>query len=93
MDKSASGDPHDPHVITPDCPIDCLRAILSRRTFSFLARAYDAPFDPPETVGEVLQLRREHRLGQISGLGRRRIGEIEVGLVFAGFSTEPSQPA
>jgi hypothetical protein len=25
--------------------------------FSFLARAYDAPFDPPQTVGDVLELR------------------------------------
>jgi hypothetical protein len=93
MDKSATDDPHDPHVITPECPIDCLQAILSRTTFSFLARAYAAPFAPPETVGDVLQLRREHRLGQIGGLGPRRIGEIEVGLVFAGFSAEPSQSA
>lgn len=93
MDKPAPGDPHDPHVITPECPVDCLGAVLSRVTFSFLARAYEAPFDPPKTVGDVLKLRREHRLGQISGLGQRRVGEIEVGLVFAGFSAQPSPSA
>lgn len=93
MDKPASADPHDPHVITPECPVDCLQAVLSRTTFSFLARAYDAPFDPPQTVGDVLKLRRERRLGQISGLGRRRTGEIEVGLVFAGFTNERSPSA
>jgi hypothetical protein len=49
-------------------------------------RAPEAPFDPPKTVGDVLKLRGERRLRQVSGLGRRRIGEIEVGLVYAGFS-------
>jgi hypothetical protein len=93
MDKPASNGPHDPHVITPECPVDCLQVVLSRTAFSFLARAYDAPFDPPQTVGDVLKLRREQRLGQISGLGRRRIGEIEVGLIFAGFSAETSPSA
>jgi len=88
MDKPASNGSHDPHVITPGCPVDCLGAVLSRATFNPLARAYDAPFDPPETVGDVLRLREQGQLGKISGLGRRRIGEIEVGLVFAGFSSE-----
>ena len=93
MDKPVSGNSHDPHVITPECPVDCLKAVLSRMTFSVLARAYEAPFDPPQTVGDVLKLHQEHRLGQISGLGRRRTGEIEVGLVFAGLSSEHSPSA
>ena len=54
---------------------------------------YDAPFDPPETVADVLGLHRAGRLRQISGLGRRRIGEIEVGLVFAGLGGERSPSA
>ena len=88
MKEPAASEPHGQHVITPDCPVDCLKAVLSLMAFNFLARAYDAPFDPPETVGDVLRLFRERRLGEISGLGRRRIGEIEVGLIFAGFISE-----
>jgi hypothetical protein len=93
MDKPASGNPHDPHTITPDCPVDCLKAVLSLSAFNVLARAYDAPFDPPETVADVLRLHGARRLGQISGLGRRRIGEIEAGLVFAGLRGERSPSA
>lgn len=70
--------------IRPDCPVDCLQAVLSRKSFNPLVRAYDAPFDPPRTVGDVLQLFQQHKLGQIHGLGRRRISEIEAALVLAG---------
>jgi hypothetical protein len=93
MDKSAPCNPHAPHTITPDCPVDCLTTVLSLSTFNVLARAYEAPFDPPETVGDVLKLHQERRLRQISGVGARRTGEIEVGLIYAGFSTERSPSA
>ena len=83
--------PSSPHVttnhagqITPDCPIDCLGTVLSRAAFNLLARAYDAPFDPPSTVGDVIALHQQHRLGEIGGLGPRRIGEIEASLTYAG---------
>jgi hypothetical protein len=92
MDQTASVNRHDPHEITPECPVSCLRAVLSWKTLSVLASAPEAPFDPPETVGDILRLHQERRLRQISGLGRRRIGEIGVGLVYAGFSTERSRP-
>ena len=75
---------HDPHVITLECPIDCLKAVLSARAFNPLARAYHAPFDPPRTVGDVVRLYEQRRLGEVWNLGPRRIGEIEVALVFAG---------
>jgi hypothetical protein len=67
-----------------DCPIDCLKTVLSATAFSLLARAYDAPFDPPSTVGEVVELCEQGQLRSISGLGPRRVGEIEVALIFAG---------
>jgi hypothetical protein len=92
-DKPASYDLHGTHTITPGCPIDCLKAVLSGMAFNRLARAYLAPFDPPATVGDVVKLYREHRLGEISGLGRRRIGEIEVGLVVAGFVASEHNPS
>jgi hypothetical protein len=93
MDKPAPVNPHDPHEITPECPVGCLRAVLSWKTLVIVAGAPEAPFDPPETVGDVLKLHRGRRLRQVSGLGRRRIGEIEVGLVYAGFSAERSPSA
>jgi hypothetical protein len=70
--------------ITPGCPIDCLGTVLSRAAFNRLARSYDAPFDPPRTVGDVIELHQQHRLGHIGGLGPRRIGEIEASLIYAG---------
>jgi hypothetical protein len=74
------------HVFTPACPVDCLAAVLSTATFHALARAGGAPFDPPATVGQVLALRQANRLGMVAGLGRRRLGEIDVALVMAGFA-------
>jgi hypothetical protein len=76
-----------PHAIAPECPLDCLSPVLSRAILNTLARAYDAPFDPPETVGEVVELYQRGQLGDIWGLGPRRIGEIEVGLIVAGVTT------
>jgi len=72
------------HVFTPACPIDCLQAVLSMATFNTLARAERAPFGPPATVGQVIELVRQKRLGQAAGLGPRRMGEIQAGLVLAG---------
>jgi hypothetical protein len=56
-----------------------------------LARAYDAPFDPPRTVGDVLGLYLDGKLREIRGLGRRRISEIQAALVLAGLDvTRPA---
>lgn len=83
--------PRSPHVATghagliiPDCPIDCLQTVLSGAAFNHLARCYDAPFDQPRTVGDVVELYQRGRLGAIRGLGSRRIGEIQASLIFAG---------
>jgi hypothetical protein len=82
------------HVFTPACPVDCLGVILGTATFHALARAERAPFARPATVGQVLDLWRAGRLGLAAGIGPRRLGEIEAGLVLAGFSlTEASPPA
>jgi serine/threonine-protein kinase RsbW len=70
--------------VSPDCPIDCLMTVLSLMSFHPLARAYDAPFDPPRTVGDVIGLYTGGQLPKIRGLGRRRISEIEAALVLAG---------
>ena len=56
-------------AITPGCPVDCLKAVLSRMAFNPLARAYRAPFEPPRTVGDVVELYRRGQLDQIHGLG------------------------
>jgi hypothetical protein len=68
---------------------------LSTATFHALARAEAAPFDRPATVGQVLDLLRAGQLRKAAGLGRRRLGEIEAGLVLAGLvisATPPSPP-
>jgi superfamily II DNA or RNA helicase len=58
--------------------------VLSLRTVNLLARAYDAPFEPPSTVGDVIGLHARRQLAEIPGLGRRRLSEIEAAIVFAG---------
>jgi len=70
--------------VSPSCLIDCLTPVLSLMSFNPLARAYDAPFDPPRTVGDVLDLYWQDQLDKINGLGPRRISEIEAALVLAG---------
>lgn len=70
--------------VSPDCPIECLLPVLSLMSFNRLARADDAPFGEPRTVGDVLDLYARHELRKIWGLGPRRTSEIEAALVLAG---------
>jgi hypothetical protein len=73
------------HVFSRACPVDCLRVVLGTATFHALARAECASFTRPATVGHVLDLWQGGRLGLAAGIGPRRLGEIEAGLVLAGF--------
>ena len=82
----------------PGCPVDCLRTVISGQVLNRLARADGrgvpvAPCGPPATVGDVVRLYRQGRLGEIAGLGARSITEIEAGLVFAGLLLDGSAPA
>jgi hypothetical protein len=70
--------------VTPQCPVECLLTVLGLRCFNPLARAYDAPFAEPRTVGDVLGLHECGRLREIRGIGPRRVLEIEAALVLAG---------
>jgi hypothetical protein len=74
------------HVFSSACPVDCLRAVLGTAAFHALTRAEHAPFSPPATVGQVVELLRAGRLGLAFGLGPRRLGEIQAALVLAGFA-------
>ena len=58
--------------------------VLSRMSFNRLTRAEGAPFGPPRTVGDVMDLYIGGQLRLIGGLGRRRFSESEVALGFAG---------
>ena len=91
MTTGGSAFPHHGPV-TPDCPVECLLTVLSPATLNVLARAYDAPFGEPCTVGDVVDLYARRQLREIGGLGRRRLSEIEAALVFAGLClTGPRQ--
>ena len=70
--------------VTPDCPVECLLTVLSLNSLNPLARAYDAPFDEPRTVADVMDLYTRRQLRKIRGVGRRRVSEIEAALVLAG---------
>lgn len=79
--------------VRSDCPVECLLTVLSLISFNRLARAEDAPFDPPRTVGDVLDLCSRDQFHQIRGLGRRRISEIQAALVLAGLDLTIHQPS
>ncbi|MGJ6969406.1 hypothetical protein ACSDR0_46720 [Streptosporangium sp. G11] len=81
-----------PHAITPACPIECLKAVLSARAYNPLTQACGASFDRPDTVADVITLLRTRQLDQIWGLGSRRIGEIKVALVFVGLTHDHGGP-
>ena len=72
--------------VSPDCPVECLLTVLSRMSFNRLTRAERAPFPAPCTVGDVMSLYAGGDLRKIGGLGRRRLSEIEAGLVLAGLN-------
>ena len=72
--------------VTPDCPVECLLTVLSLNSFNPLARAYDAPFAEPRTVGDVVDLYTRRQLRKIRGIGPRRVSEIEAALVLAGLN-------
>ncbi len=86
-----SGMPHHGPV-TPGCPVECLLSVLSPASFNPLAYAHDAPFDPPRTVGDVMDLYSRRQLRKIRGIGPRRVSEIEAALVLAGLNLASHQP-
>lgn len=57
---------------------------MSRRAWNLLTRG-GALADPPQTVGDVLDLCVRRELGEIPGIGPRHVSEIEAALVLAGF--------
>lgn len=76
--------------ISAQCPVQCLLTVLSMSSLLPLARAW-----PPLTVGGVLELQAAGRLAEVDRIGRRRLGEIETALVFAGLPLGggPQEPA
>jgi hypothetical protein len=70
--------------VNRECPVECLLTVLTLQSFNPLARAYDAPFGEPRTVGDVLDLYARRQLREIRGLGPWRVSEIEAALVLAG---------
>jgi hypothetical protein len=82
------------HVFSSACPVDCLRVVLGTAAFHALARADRAPFGPPATAGQVVELFRTGQLGLAFGLGPRRLGETQAALVLAGFAvSDVTMPA
>jgi hypothetical protein len=79
--------------VTPDCPVECLLTVLSLESFNPLTRAYDAPFDEPRTVGDVIDLYTRDQLREIRGLGSRRVSEIEAALAGLNLAGREQRPA
>jgi hypothetical protein len=74
----------EPETIMLDCPIGCLKFGLSDRAFYPLEQAAAGSFLPTRTVRDVVELHKRGQLKEIRGLGQRRIGEIEVALIYMG---------
>ena len=72
--------------VAPGCPVECLLTVLTLQSFNPLARAYDAPFAEPRTVGDVMDLYTRSQLRKIRGIEPRRVSEIEAALVLAGLN-------
>jgi hypothetical protein len=69
--------------VTRDCPVECLLTVLPLNSFNPLTRAYDASFDGPRTVGDVVDLHA----------GPHRVSEIEAALARLDFTRHSHQPA
>jgi len=86
------------HLVTADCPVDCLAALLPSRVVGRLARADGrrgelvASCGAPVTVGDVVRLYRQGRLGEIGGLGPLSIKEIGLALVSHGLAGADEDP-
>ena len=82
MDEAAARTGKVPHhgPVTRDCPVECLLTVLPLNSFNPLTRAYDASFDGPRTVGDVVDLHAGQQLGEIRGVGPHRVLEIEAAL-------------
>jgi hypothetical protein len=80
------------HLVTADCPVDCLAAVLPSRVAGRLARADGrrgelvASCGTPATVGDVARLFRQGRLGEIGGLGPGGVREVGPALVSCGLA-------
>lgn len=79
--------------VTRDCPVRCLLTVLSFRSFNPLARACDAPFGEPRTVGDVIDPYTGHQPRKIRGAGPRRVSETEAALVRLDLTRHRHQPA
>ncbi len=71
--------------ITPQCPLECLLTVASRRSYNRLKWADCRP----RTVGDVLRLHASGELPGINGLGPRHTAEITTALTRAGLDTTP----
>ena len=68
--------------IRPDCPLECLLAVMPLMSFNRLKWADH----PPQTVSDVLDLYARNQLGEIEGLGPRRTEHIKRALLRAGLN-------
>ncbi|MGH3398092.1 MAG: hypothetical protein ACRDPO_25740, partial [Streptosporangiaceae bacterium] len=74
------------HVLEPSCSVRCLEAELSRGTYHALVIGIPRT---SATVGDVLGLYRQGRLGDIYNISTGRIGEIRRALTRAGLLSAP----
>lgn len=70
------------HVLSRDCPAECLAWVLSRMALNPLL----GHLSHLGTVGNVMDMYQQERLGEIWQLGPRRIGEIGIALRYAGLA-------
>ncbi len=80
------------HLITADCPLDCLAFHISAKAFNPLASELPWLLKRRVTVGDVADMQLRRQLRHIRHLGPRRIGEIELILILTGLISAPRDP-
>lgn len=94
--RTGSPQPHAGHrdstSITAWCPLSCLAGVLSARVCNQLAHRARYS-DDLVTVGDLAELSRTLRPGDIRNIGARSIAEIEVTLTYLGFTRDHDHPS
>lgn len=78
------------HALNRDCPLTCLRLLLSTAACN---RLWHGCPGPHPTIGDVVDLHASRELAGIPNTGPIRIREIENCLTRAGLIGDDSQPA
>jgi hypothetical protein len=82
------------HAHTGDCPVTCLKAMLSAQSYGLL-RSECALIcgDQDANIGHAVRLFQKGQLATVRYIGPRRLADIESCLASLGLITDTAEPA